>query len=521
MTDLNHRIKMRNGRVAAVLCLLSFLFIMAASAAWGLQLLDDGYYYLQVAWNISRGAGSSFDGIHATNGYHPLWQMILVPLHLLASKDAAAWMAVALQALLFSASGYVLHRLVRDAGGGGGAAAAACGFWVMNFWFWGKGAFSGMETGLLLFLFGLSLSGLLRTLRTGEGGFRLGILLALTCAARLDAAALALVIFIVLMSMGYRRAAIGALLPALCYTLVYFSMNLLVFGGLTPVSGYVKSEAGRRLLGRLFQHGDTSLVGHALGNLGELATLGGRLPLPVSIIVFTGILILGALIFRRSGNGLKALLAAVAGYGILLLAFYAVMYPSILGAYTYYWYPLLYGIAAVAFSSLRFLSSNWRKVLITASASFLLLFDIVYASDRLASYSFTVPPEERPDAAGVRFLNSLEGDILVGSWDAGYLGYNCVHPVVNLDGLVAGYEYQRFLEEYGLEAWIESEGITHLANVDYFSGKRQFIEERLGWRSVFEDTVAMPRPISIFSLSPGDLEYASRQLRVFFVYTRP
>jgi hypothetical protein len=511
---------MESGRAAALLCLMSFILIMAASAAWGLQLLDDGYYYLQVAWNISRGAGSSFDGIHATNGYHPLWQMMLVPLHWMASKEAAAWMAVGLQALLFAASGFVLYRLVRGAGGGGATAAAACGFWVMNFWFWGKGALSGMETGLLLLLFGLSLGGLLRTLRTGEGGFRLGILLALTCAARLDAAALALVSFIVLLSFGRRRAAIGALLPTLCYFLVYFPMNLLLFGGLTPVSGYVKSEIGRRLIDQLFQNGDISIIGHTLGNLRELATLGGRLPLPASIIVLAGMLTMGAVLFRRSDRMLKALLASVAGYGSLLLGFYAVMYPSILGAYTYYWYPLLYGIAAVAFTSVQLLSSTWRKVLITAAASFLLLFDIIYASDRLASYSFTVPSEERPDATGVRFLNSLEGDILVGSWDAGYLGYNCVHPVVNLDGLVAGYGYQRFLKEHGLEAWIQKEGITHLANVDYFSGKRQFIEECLGWRSVFEDTVAMPRPTSIFSLSPADLEYASRQLRVFFVYTR-
>lgn len=494
------------------------MMITAVLASWGLQLLDDGYYYLQVAWNISRGNGSTFDGLQPTNGYHPLWQLALVPLHWMLSKSAAAWAAVLLQSLLFAASGLVLHRLVRKAGGGG-AGSAACGFWVLNFWLWGKGAMSAMETGLLLLLFGLSLNSFLETFRTGRGAWRLGALLALTCAARLDAASLALVLCAVLMFSGRRRQAVKAILPTVCYLLVYFPFNLAVFGGLTPVSGYVKSETGRRLLGRLLGHGDTAVLGHALKNIGEIMTLGGRLPLALSLAAAAAAAVIGAVVFIRSNGSLRALLVSVAGYGLLLVGFYCVMYPSVLGAYTYYWLPLLYGITAAAFSSLRLLSRFWRRTAVVSAFALLGLFNVVYAADRLASYSFRVPPGERPDAAGVRFLNSLEGDILVGSWDAGHLGYNCVHPVMNLDGLVAGYGYQRFLAGNGLDEWILQAGITHLANVDYFTGRREFIERRLGWIPVFEDTLHMPGPVSVFSLSPSDLEYASRELRVFYVYT--
>ena len=33
---------------------------------------DDAYYYLRVARNVAAGHGSTFYGIEASNGYHPL-----------------------------------------------------------------------------------------------------------------------------------------------------------------------------------------------------------------------------------------------------------------------------------------------------------------------------------------------------------------------------------------------------------------------------------------------------------------
>jgi hypothetical protein len=38
---------------------------------------DDFFYYAQVARHLAQGAGSTFDGIHRTNGYHPLWLLCL------------------------------------------------------------------------------------------------------------------------------------------------------------------------------------------------------------------------------------------------------------------------------------------------------------------------------------------------------------------------------------------------------------------------------------------------------------
>src|SRR5262245_43592728 len=40
---------------------------------------DDAFYYFNTARNFSHTGFSSFDGIHFTNGYHPLWFLFSVP----------------------------------------------------------------------------------------------------------------------------------------------------------------------------------------------------------------------------------------------------------------------------------------------------------------------------------------------------------------------------------------------------------------------------------------------------------
>ncbi|MGZ4726103.1 MAG: hypothetical protein ACXWB2_00140, partial [Acidimicrobiales bacterium] len=38
---------------------------------------DDAFYYFGIARNVAHGHGSTFDGIDPTNGYHPLWMLVL------------------------------------------------------------------------------------------------------------------------------------------------------------------------------------------------------------------------------------------------------------------------------------------------------------------------------------------------------------------------------------------------------------------------------------------------------------
>lgn len=65
-------------------------------------LYDDAYYYLQIAYNIANNSSSSFDGTTETNGYQPLWLLILTFLSILTGKNKILlfWSATVLAHIL-------------------------------------------------------------------------------------------------------------------------------------------------------------------------------------------------------------------------------------------------------------------------------------------------------------------------------------------------------------------------------------------------------------------------------------
>src|SRR5690242_6581016 len=76
---------------------------------------DDAYYYFKVAQNISEGRGITFDGISLTNGFHPLWMAVCIPIFSLARYDLylPLRVMVVLLACLNAATGVLLFRLLR------------------------------------------------------------------------------------------------------------------------------------------------------------------------------------------------------------------------------------------------------------------------------------------------------------------------------------------------------------------------------------------------------------------------
>ncbi|MBK9471399.1 MAG: hypothetical protein IPO18_03830 [bacterium] len=76
---------------------------------------DDTAYYLQIARHAATGAGFTFDGLHPTNGYQPLWQWLLVPVFAVIrlGPEAMLRLVLVLQSLLL---GGALLGLVRVLG---------------------------------------------------------------------------------------------------------------------------------------------------------------------------------------------------------------------------------------------------------------------------------------------------------------------------------------------------------------------------------------------------------------------
>ena len=79
-------------------------------------LTDDAFYYFKTAQNISEGVGITFDGIAPTNGFHPLWMLVCVPVFALARFDLFLPLRVliVLQGILNAFSGYLFYRIFAD-----------------------------------------------------------------------------------------------------------------------------------------------------------------------------------------------------------------------------------------------------------------------------------------------------------------------------------------------------------------------------------------------------------------------
>lgn len=78
---------------------------------------DDAFYYFKVAQNIVTGQGVTFDGINPTNGFHPLWMLICLPVFTLARFDLILPLRVlvVVASLLHAGTGVLLARLLRRA----------------------------------------------------------------------------------------------------------------------------------------------------------------------------------------------------------------------------------------------------------------------------------------------------------------------------------------------------------------------------------------------------------------------
>ncbi len=88
------------------------------------RLPDDGFYYLEIARRLGRAEGSTFDGWNETNGYHPLWQLLLVPVTRYLRGDAAIRAALLLGLVCLFAGMWLLVRLLAPVMGSFTAATA-------------------------------------------------------------------------------------------------------------------------------------------------------------------------------------------------------------------------------------------------------------------------------------------------------------------------------------------------------------------------------------------------------------
>lgn len=193
---------------------------------------DDAYYYFKVAQNITEGHGISFDGINLTNGYHPLWMVVCIPIFTLARFDVILPLRVMLMvmACLNAATAVLIYRLVKN-NLSRAVALLAAPFWAFNFYIHNTVYKFGLETPLAAFvviLFIYKLSQFEKEWRTKPVTTRQLVMLAVSAVivmfSRLDLIFLAVIggIWII-----FRGKPIRFLLP-LDIVIIFISMTISV-----------------------------------------------------------------------------------------------------------------------------------------------------------------------------------------------------------------------------------------------------------------------------------------------------
>jgi hypothetical protein len=232
--------------IASALVAATYFYHLARGSTAYLGLLeDDFFYYLEVADNIAKTGRLSYDTITLTNGFHPLWLVVLLGLRLLIGSVGPAFFA-ALASVLFGAmiATYELGRRFAQALGASPplAAAIAALYSLGN----ARLAASGMEcvVAVPLMLWWLTEIARNDTLTSRRAAY-LGLVASLAILARLDIALLVAIAIVgyVLVVRPPVKLLVRQLLAFCCGGILlalYALANFVFFGTPLPVSALAK-----------------------------------------------------------------------------------------------------------------------------------------------------------------------------------------------------------------------------------------------------------------------------------------
>lgn len=432
---------------------------------------DDAFYYFGVAKNVARGAGFTFDGLHRTNGFHPLWLFTVTPVFRIVVDDTAALRAILLLQLVFVTGGCIgVFRVLKRRIGSDAALAAALALVALP-GSWSILA-SGLESSLLLLFFIAAWHHWL-SIENGPSvapAPHLWILLGLLCAAAFLARLEALLLVPIVLFLGRRwfrsqpRSALLFLAPPAIGAAAYFAWNRISFAAWLPISARVKAElAGSNpLMHRLAGLLDIPWIGQEI-----LVRIAARRGIPpgsalIPALDFALILFLAAAAWRYrwflrgwvDRSGIVFLLLSAAAW---------VASDTIAISHVEPWnrVPLHVATSALAGALLAASPRTARAfvVLMLLAASVRLLPARIVSGDEASSYA----PYRYRAALWLRD-NTEDGD-RIGSWNAGLLGFFSHRSVVNLDGLVNDGAYlDTVVRGHRLPTYLEAEHILWLAD---------------------------------------------------------
>ena len=419
---------------------------------------DDASYYLKIAENYNSGNGFSFDGIHKTNGFQPLWQYILIALTFVCRANAETTLRIVLilQVILLFISGSLLYRFVSDHFTKKIILISGIIFILFVFF----QSVNAMETALLVLMISVILyfSGRVNISETRDlkHDFIFGMLFGLLILARLDSIFFVLpaglfLIVKVCSDKSVNKSYTGYILFLSGFVFVtapYLIYNYTEFGSIIPVSGYLKSAfpeiAFNDKLSNLLKYRETYF---ALCSVIYFIWYIKNSDSDRSDIYKTGLAVMSA------GNVL------LFAYMIFFLNW--VIFP---------WYFITYSLfvsLAVCLPVKYFLSGkNLRTgeliyLTITVFISFywgIKIFKFYLTDHKVLGGNWNI---ESYNASQWAKRNTGTGDVFAMK-DAGHFGFFSGRKVINLDGLVNNFDYQDVLRKKELNSYLKDNEVKYI-----------------------------------------------------------
>ena len=437
---------------------------------------DDMFYYLCIARSVARGIGATADGENVTNGFHPLWALMLVPLYWIfgAVNGMLQWSLVLLS--VFSVlSAWFLYRIARLACGEPASLLAAlvwlfCPYPVLI-------ALAGVEAPLFVLLLGaVSYIYLLvrrRSLPAGASLWRwagVGLLAGAAVLARIDGLILAAVIFLDIL-LGKRdvdlRCRLGrsSSFAGACFLAVlpWFAWSYLRTGYLFQVSGkaiyhqqhfifwHRNNAAGPSEYAAAWLAQVLSNLQGAIQSVLLLCGLSTGL-FYTGLALFAVIIILTAILsprrFREWGRRLAPLMFLFF-YGLLVFILYCgyLWYNQ-----NWYYYSVFFVALLLGGCLIELLDGTLFSMLPRAGRAS--LWAVLFVLVTGLSLWGTLRWWERGIrgwqidgyTAALWVRDNIPRESRLASFNSGLLAYYCPHTVINLDGVVNGAAYRAMKE---------------------------------------------------------------------------
>ncbi|MXY23768.1 MAG: hypothetical protein F4Y45_04495 [Acidobacteria bacterium] len=406
-------------------------------------LADDTFLYLQIVRNIADRGMVSFDGIHTTTGFQPLWAVLLVPLAV-AIEDRVEFVrwVLLLSVFLNLAAGLLLANVASMLGGRSSGLITAC-LWA-GYMLAARPAMIGMESPLLALVFSGFLLNLLRD-RMAPAAVT-GLFL-----ARTDALLFAPVASVFQDRQRLLRTAAWSLL----LVSPYLAFNLVTSGQLMPISGSVKiwwaGQDVHTVRDIAFRLVDVAReIAHQVVPLRGLGLWAVVFAVAVAIPVAMEVP-------RLSLTTRRFFIALFACATLHVLA--CVVLLGRLGTVRWYFVPE-YMIVCLFVGVVL---GRARPRLVAAGVAVLLCFQMTQSHWRIT--------EPRPGLHRARYElaaeigRTLPPDAVIGAWNSGELGYFTPQTVVNLDGLANDARYFHFLRDGGdVRDYLKEEGVEYIAD---------------------------------------------------------